>query len=123
MRWRLLRTARAKRALSMNSFPASDPSNQPSMRTVGVFLERQARRQRTASAGWYNSDAFHQLAGDGHVSINAGAFTDNTKQMEVHSLRAGSLTSRTRRPQPGYRADRPRWLPRQAEFGRLDAHY
>ena len=82
----------------------------------GCVPRKAARRQRTASAGWDNSAAFHQLAGDGHVSINAGAFADNTKQMVVDSLRAGALISRTRRLQPGYSADRPRWF---AQTGRV----
>jgi enoyl-[acyl-carrier protein] reductase / trans-2-enoyl-CoA reductase (NAD+) len=61
------------------------------MRTVGVFLERQARGQRTASAGWYNSAAFHRLAGDGHFSINGDAFADETKQITIDTLQAARL--------------------------------
>lgn len=58
------------------------------MRTVGVFFERPASGRRTASAGWYNSAAFHAEAGEGHVSINADAFADETKASTIEALRA-----------------------------------
>jgi enoyl-[acyl-carrier protein] reductase / trans-2-enoyl-CoA reductase (NAD+) len=52
-------------------------------KTLGVFYERPADRRRTATAGYYNSIAFHQLAQqDGFYaeSLNADAFSDETKQ-------------------------------------------
>jgi enoyl-[acyl-carrier protein] reductase/trans-2-enoyl-CoA reductase (NAD+) len=49
------------------------------MDSVGVFYERPATEKRTASAGWYNSAAFHDAAhqaGLQAVSLNGDAFTD-----------------------------------------------
>ena len=47
--------------------------------TIGVFLERPATDRRTASAGWYNTVAFEELAqkeGLYAKSINGDAFSD-----------------------------------------------
>ena len=49
------------------------------MSTIGVMLERPAQGTRTASAGWYNTAAFHELATGTHRSFNADAFADATK--------------------------------------------
>jgi enoyl-[acyl-carrier protein] reductase/trans-2-enoyl-CoA reductase (NAD+) len=57
------------------------------MPTIGVALERPAEGARTASAGWYNTAAFHRRAGAGHVSLNADAFAHDTKQHVVDLLR------------------------------------
>jgi len=54
--------------------------------TVGVFLERHASGDRTATAGWYNSAAFEQAArqaGFFAQSINDDAFSDETKQATI----------------------------------------
>lgn len=62
------------------------------MDSVGVFYERPATDKRTASAGWYNSAAFHeaaQAAGLRAVSLNGDAFTD---QLLEDSLRQVSDT-------------------------------
>ncbi len=50
--------------------------------TVGVSYERPAKEKRTASAGWYNNEAFTTLARNhGHSawSINGDAFSDEIK--------------------------------------------
>jgi enoyl-[acyl-carrier protein] reductase/trans-2-enoyl-CoA reductase (NAD+) len=50
---------------------------------VGVCLERPAERDRSASAGWYNSVALHDLARERKavaVTINADCFAPDTKQ-------------------------------------------
>ena len=59
-------------------------------RTVGVFFERPALRNRTASAGWYNSVAFESAAREaGHYSksINGDAFSDEIKEQTVSAIR------------------------------------
>jgi len=58
--------------------------------TLGVFFERPAARSRTASAGWYNSAAFHQAARNaGHYarSINGDAFSDAIKAETIAAIR------------------------------------
>jgi enoyl-[acyl-carrier protein] reductase/trans-2-enoyl-CoA reductase (NAD+) len=50
--------------------------------TVGVFFEKPADGQRTASAGWYNSAAFEQFATRAGLycrSVNGDAFSDEVK--------------------------------------------
>ncbi len=59
-------------------------------RTVGVFFERPALRNRTASAGWYNSVAFEKAAKEaGHTSksINGDAFSDEIKEQTIAAIR------------------------------------
>ncbi|WP_438432296.1 enoyl-ACP reductase FabV [Gorillibacterium sp. sgz500922] len=54
--------------------------------TIGVFFERPAEKDRTASAGWYNTAAFEQAArAEGLVaeSINGNAFSDEIKQETI----------------------------------------
>ena len=51
--------------------------------TVGVFLERKAKGNRTASPGWYKTAAFTDLAdsrGLYAANINGDAFSDEIKQ-------------------------------------------
>lgn len=58
--------------------------------TVGVFFERPALRNRTASAGWYNSVAFESAAKDaGHYSksINGDAFSDEIKEQTISAIK------------------------------------
>jgi len=58
--------------------------------TVGVFLEKPASDKRTATAGWYNSAAFHRAAADAGVyasSIDGDAFSDEIKQQAVDTIR------------------------------------
>jgi enoyl-[acyl-carrier protein] reductase/trans-2-enoyl-CoA reductase (NAD+) len=56
------------------------------MSTIGVMLERPPEGARTASAGWYNTAAFHQLARGTHRSFNADAFADATKEDVVGAV-------------------------------------
>lgn len=59
-------------------------------KTVGVFLERSAEGTKTASAGFYNTFAFHEFAGrDGlfAASINADAFAADTKRTAAELIR------------------------------------
>ena len=58
--------------------------------TVGVFLEKPASDKRTATAGWYNSAAFHRVAADAGLyatSIDGDAFSDEIKQQAVETIR------------------------------------
>jgi enoyl-[acyl-carrier protein] reductase/trans-2-enoyl-CoA reductase (NAD+) len=58
--------------------------------TLGVFFEKPARGPKTASAGWYNSAAFHKLAtaaGLKAVSLNGDAFSDAARARAVEAIR------------------------------------
>lgn len=60
-------------------------------KTLGVFFERPADEKRTATAGWYNSAAFHQFAeAEGLYSkqINGDAFSDAVKQKVIDTIKA-----------------------------------
>lgn len=59
--------------------------------TVGVFFERPPAGERTASAGWYNSAAFHEEAQEqglyaGH--LNGDAFSDELKAQTIAEIKA-----------------------------------
>jgi enoyl-[acyl-carrier protein] reductase / trans-2-enoyl-CoA reductase (NAD+) len=59
-------------------------------KTIGVFYEKPAEGKRTASAGWYNSSAFEQIAHhDGHYakSINGDAFSQEIKDQTAALIR------------------------------------
>jgi enoyl-[acyl-carrier protein] reductase / trans-2-enoyl-CoA reductase (NAD+) len=59
-------------------------------RTLGVFFERPPEGAKTASAGYYNTVAFHELARrDGlfAASVNGDAFSDEVKRQAVEILR------------------------------------
>jgi enoyl-[acyl-carrier protein] reductase/trans-2-enoyl-CoA reductase (NAD+) len=59
-------------------------------KTLGVFFERPPEGDKTASAGHYNTVAFHSLARtDGlfAASINGDAFSDETKRTAADILR------------------------------------
>lgn len=54
--------------------------------TLGIFFEREGSEKKTATAGWYNSVAFHKFAeADGLYakSINGDAFSDEIKQKTI----------------------------------------
>ena len=54
--------------------------------TIGLFFERQAARNRTASAGWYKSAAFTNMAEAAGLytrNINGDAFSDDVKQRTI----------------------------------------
>ncbi len=58
--------------------------------TVGVFYERPADEERTASAGWYNSAFFEQQAlkaGLRAWSLNGDAFSEQVKEKTLELLR------------------------------------
>jgi enoyl-[acyl-carrier protein] reductase/trans-2-enoyl-CoA reductase (NAD+) len=64
--------------------------------TIGVFYERPADEERTASAGWYNSAFFEEEArkeGLNAWSLNGDAFTDEVKRqtLELVSKRTGPV--------------------------------
>ena len=59
--------------------------------TVGVFFEKEGTEGKPASAGWYNSAAFHQeaeAAGIYAKSINGDAFSDEIKQKTIDLIKA-----------------------------------
>jgi enoyl-[acyl-carrier protein] reductase / trans-2-enoyl-CoA reductase (NAD+) len=59
-------------------------------KTLGVFFERPPDGDKTATAGYYNTAAFHSLATkDGlfSASINGDAFSDEVKHRAVEVLR------------------------------------
>lgn len=60
-------------------------------RTLGIALERPAEGRRTASAGFYNTAAFHQFARRDRLvaeSLNLDAFSDETKREAFARIRA-----------------------------------
>ncbi|MEO8401224.1 MAG: enoyl-ACP reductase FabV [Gammaproteobacteria bacterium] len=59
-------------------------------KTIGVFFEKEADDKRTASAGWYNTVAFEEIAHrEGHYaqSINGDAFSNQIKQRTADLIR------------------------------------
>lgn len=58
--------------------------------TIGVFYERGSENGRTATAGWYNSAAFEQIAKENGFyakSINGDAFSHEIKQRTLELIR------------------------------------
>ncbi len=59
--------------------------------TIGVFFEKPAGDNRTASAGWYNTAAFERLAHQQGLyakSINGDAFSQDIKEKTAELIRA-----------------------------------
>lgn len=59
--------------------------------TLGVFFEKPPSETKTASAGYYNSVAFHQEAKSAGLyaeSINGDAFSDEIKQQVIAKIKA-----------------------------------
>lgn len=59
--------------------------------TIGVFFDKAAEGQRTASAGWYNSAAFEQQAAELGLkshSIVGDAFSDAIKEKTIELIKA-----------------------------------
>ncbi len=59
--------------------------------TLGVFFEKEGAPDKCASAGWYNSAAFHheaQQAGLYAKSINGDAFSKEIKQKVIDTIKA-----------------------------------
>jgi enoyl-[acyl-carrier protein] reductase/trans-2-enoyl-CoA reductase (NAD+) len=60
-------------------------------KTLGVFYERPASGNRTATPGWYNTAAFEReahKAGLYAVSINGDAFSNQIKQQAIDTIKA-----------------------------------
>ncbi len=58
--------------------------------TLGVFFERPPEGDKTATAGFYNTVAFHEQAGHAGLfaaSLNADAFSDDTKRGAAEVIR------------------------------------
>ena len=58
--------------------------------TLGVIYEREATDKRTATAGWYNTAAVHELAAERELyakSINGDAFDAAVKRQVVETIR------------------------------------
>lgn len=58
--------------------------------TLGVFFEKEATEKKPATAGWYNSAAFHQLAEENGLyakSINGDAFSDEIKTKTIETIK------------------------------------
>ena len=58
--------------------------------TIGLFFEKPAEDDRTGTAGWYNSAAFHAAAkaeGLYAKSINGDAFSDEIKQKTIDLIK------------------------------------
>jgi|TARA_B110000483_G_scaffold147265_1_gene175694 enoyl-[acyl-carrier protein] reductase/trans-2-enoyl-CoA reductase (NAD+) len=59
--------------------------------TLGVFFEKPPSETKTASAGYYNSAAFHKEAKNAGLyaeSINGDAFSDEIKQQVIEKIKA-----------------------------------
>jgi enoyl-[acyl-carrier protein] reductase / trans-2-enoyl-CoA reductase (NAD+) len=59
-------------------------------KTLGVFFERPPREGTTATAGYYNTVAFHEAAsrdGLGAFSLNGDAFSDELKRQAAEIIR------------------------------------
>lgn len=58
--------------------------------TFGVFYDRPSEEDRTATAGWYNTTAFHsaaQKAGLYAKSVNGDAFSDDIKRQTLEAIK------------------------------------
>ena len=59
--------------------------------TLGFFFEKEGVERKPATAGWYNSAAFHQFAeaeGLYAKSVNGDAFSDAVKQQVIDLIKA-----------------------------------
>lgn len=59
-------------------------------KTLGVFFEKEATDKKPASAGWYNSAAFHKFADEAGIyakSINGDAFSDGLKDKVIAQIK------------------------------------
>ena len=59
--------------------------------TLGVFFEKEGSDERPASAGWYNSAAFHEQAEAACLyakRINGDAFSDAIKRKAIDTIKA-----------------------------------
>ncbi len=63
--------------------------------TLGVIFDRPAAGIRTASAGWYNTAAFHQRAHEAGLyakTVNGDAFSEEVKDKVVEILKRDNMT-------------------------------
>jgi enoyl-[acyl-carrier protein] reductase/trans-2-enoyl-CoA reductase (NAD+) len=59
--------------------------------SFGVFFDRPSEADRTATAGWYNTAAFHSAAHKAGLyarSLNGDAFSDDIKRQTIEALRS-----------------------------------
>jgi enoyl-[acyl-carrier protein] reductase/trans-2-enoyl-CoA reductase (NAD+) len=59
--------------------------------TIGVFFERNSSGDRTGTAGWYNTIAFHEAAvkeGLTSININGDAFSNEIKAKTIDAIRS-----------------------------------
>ncbi|MBW8192261.1 trans-2-enoyl-CoA reductase family protein [Neiella marina] len=59
-------------------------------KTIGVFFEKPPTEKKCASAGWYNTAAFHAAADEAGIyakSINGDAFSDAIKQQTIDLIK------------------------------------
>jgi enoyl-[acyl-carrier protein] reductase/trans-2-enoyl-CoA reductase (NAD+) len=59
--------------------------------TLGIFFEKEGTEKKPASAGWYNSAAFHKFAQEEKLyarSINGDAFSDEIKDKAIDAIKA-----------------------------------
>lgn len=59
--------------------------------TLGIFFEKEGTEKKPATAGWYNSAAFHKFAeaeGIYAKSINGDAFSDAIKEKTIAEIKA-----------------------------------
>lgn len=59
--------------------------------TLGVFFEKEGSDNRPASAGWYNSAAFHKVAEEDGLyakSVNGDAFSHEIKDRVIDTIKA-----------------------------------
>lgn len=60
-------------------------------KTIGVFFEKEGSEDRSGSAGWYNSAAFHQYADEAGLyakSFNGDAFSTELKDKVIAQIKA-----------------------------------
>ena len=60
-------------------------------KTLGIFFEKEPDEKKTATAGWYNSAAFHHFATEAGLyakHINGDAFSDEIKQKAIDTIKA-----------------------------------
>jgi len=58
--------------------------------TMGVFFEKEPSEKRTATAGWYNSAAFHKVAAEEGLyarSFNGDAFSNELKADVIEAIK------------------------------------
>jgi enoyl-[acyl-carrier protein] reductase / trans-2-enoyl-CoA reductase (NAD+) len=58
--------------------------------TLGVFLEKEGSDRKPASAGWYNTLAFHRFAEQAGLyarAINGNAFSDEVREKTIEVIR------------------------------------